>query len=375
MSFINGGSCKIRKMRRSALVSRLIRYLKNELCNYPNKVFIISSMTAVLFSALGSNPSFATTLGVDGARFTINGKPQFMLGISYFSALGIDAKATHGDIDQMHKLGFNWMRVWALWPAFGKNITAFKPDGSPMQPYMNRLKELLQYCDKRGMVVDITMAHGATFDGQPCLPTFEDYLSSIRTLATDLKKYRNWYLDMANEHDIRDARYVSYEDLRKLRDAVKQIDPKRIVTASGGGMDEASLHIALVTAGLDFIAPHLPRQAGSAEQTESITRNCLSVMSKMGHVVPILYQEPFRRDYGNWQPGLNDFLTDAIGAKSVGAAGWCFHNGSNKHAKDGRPRRSFDLRDGPLFSQLDSVEKNLVNQLAGKLASTTWGSP
>jgi|GEM_PF-2953092 hypothetical protein len=57
------------------------------------------------------------------------------------------------------------------------------------------------------------------------------------------------------------------------------------------------------------------------------------------------------------------------------AAGWCFHNGSNEHAKDGRPRRSFDLRDGPLFRQLDNVEKNLVNQLAGKLASTPWGVP
>jgi hypothetical protein len=314
--------------------------------------------------------SFATTtLGINGTRFTINGKPQFMLGISYYSALGIEPKATHADIDRMSKLGFNWMRVWAIWPGFNNNITVFLQDGSPMQPFMNRMKDLLSYCDRRGMIVDITMTQGAQMNGKPCLPTIDDYLSAVRSLASSLKKYRNWYLDMANEHDIRDTRYVSYEDLRRFRDAVKKIDPKRIVTASGGGTDAEALTKDIVTAGLDFIAPHLSRQAGSAKQTESITRQCLAVMQKIGRVAPILYQEPFRRDYGNWQPGLQDFLTDAIGAKSGGAAGWCFHNGSNRNAKDSRPRRSFDLRDGALFSHLDPVEIQAVNQVAKKLAS------
>ena len=35
----------------------------------------------------------------------------------------------------------------------------------------------------------------------------------------------------------------------------------------------------------------------------------------------------------------------------MGAAGWCFHNGDERAAKDGRPRRSFDLREKRLFEE------------------------
>ena len=59
-----------------------------------------------------------------------------------------------------------------------------------------------------------------------------------------------------------------------------QLDPERLVTASFGGhdLDEADLREALLTIGLDFVAPHRPRDAGSAGQTEARTRECLATM-------------------------------------------------------------------------------------------------
>ena len=60
----------------------------------------------------------------------------------------------------------------------------------------------------------------------------------------------------------------------------------------------------------------------------------------------------------------SDFVTDAKAARDGGAAGWCFHNGSSRTTSDGRPRRSFDLRDGSLFAQLDAEEKKALDQLA-----------
>jgi hypothetical protein len=76
--------------------------------------------------------------------------------------------------------------------------------------------------------------------------------------------------------------------------------------------------------------------------------------------VPVHFQEPFRRGYGKWQPGAEDFVDDLKGARAGGAAGWCFHNGDERSAKDGKPRRSFDLREKRLFEQLDEEENRAL---------------
>lgn len=76
------------------------------------------------------------------------------------------------------------------------------------------------------------------------------------------------------------------------------------------------------------------------------------------------YQEPFRRGFGSWEPKAVDFLTDLRGAVAGGAAGWCFHNGSQRTARDGSPRRSFDLHARRLFDQIDKEERNVVASAA-----------
>jgi hypothetical protein len=73
-----------------------------------------------------------------------------------------------------------------------------------------------------------------------------------------LKPHRNWYLDLANERDVRDARYVSPVELKELRELVRRLDPPRLVTASFGGHDlsDQDVRESLLTIGLDFLAPH-----------------------------------------------------------------------------------------------------------------------
>jgi hypothetical protein len=86
--------------------------------------------------------------------------------------------------------------------------------------------------------------------------------------------------------------------------------------------------------------------------------------------VPVHYQEPFRRDFGKWQPKTADFLTDLRNSIKGKAAGWCFHNGDTRAQEDGRPRRSFDMRnsEGRMFDQLDADEKSVVKQVKSILA-------
>ncbi len=99
----------------------------------------------------------ATELGVKDTQFTLNGKPKFLLGISYYGALGAPQESIKQDLDDMESCGLNWLRVWATW---GDGITAVDKKGQPQQPYWDKLKWLVAECDRRGMVVDVTLSRG-----------------------------------------------------------------------------------------------------------------------------------------------------------------------------------------------------------------------
>jgi hypothetical protein len=102
-------------------------------------------------------------------------------------------------------------------------------------------------------------------------------------------------------------------------------------------------------------------------------------MRESGRLIPVHYQEPFRRDFSKgWQPTAEDFRTDLEGAIESGAAGWCFHNGDNRWGRDAQPRRSFDMRQHRLFKQLDSVELEAIKKMAVVVTdqeSSKMGSP
>ncbi len=188
-----------------------------------------------------------------------------------------------------------------------------------------------------------------------------------------LKPHRNWYLDLANEHDVKDSRFVGLVELKSLRDLARRLNPNLPVTASFGGHDltEGDLRDCLLAAQLDFLATHRPRDPGSPARTEERTRACLAAAKAIQHPVPVLYQEPFRHGYAGWEPTAEDFLTDLRGALGGGAAGWCFHNGSERRSPEHQPRRSFDLRAKRLFDQLDPEEQKVVTGVKAVVAAST----
>jgi hypothetical protein len=156
----------------------------------------------------------------------------------------------------------------------------------------------------------------------------------------------------------------SFADLKELRALVRKLDAHRLVTAShAGDISRADLGEYFDTVRVDFLSPHRPRTAASPGQTEATSKEYRVLMKDLGREAPIHYQEPFRRDYGGWQPRAEDFVTDLEAARAGGAAGWCWHNGDNRGAKDGRPRRSFDLREKRLFEQLDEEDARFLTLL------------
>jgi hypothetical protein len=332
------------------------------------RVVLLGVLLLVFRSSAGADSASQarrTRLGIEGTRFTLNGTPTFLLGFSYYGALGASEDFIRRDLEDFQRLGFNWLRVWATWDGFKHSVSAFDLDGKPREPFFSKLRWLIAECDRRGLVVDVTLSRQNSSNpeanaGQ--LPNFDAHLRAVEALCTSFKAHRNWYLDLGNERDVRDRRYVSAEELKRLRARARELDPDRIVTASFGGHDLSSKDIreALVEIGADFLARHRPRSVHSPAQTEAESRACLDAMRTLGRLAPLHDQEPFRRGYTDWQPTAADFVTDLRGAITGGAAGWCFHNGSQRGTPNEEPRRSFDLRTERLWDQLDSEERKFA---------------
>jgi hypothetical protein len=105
-----------------------------------------ASLVCVVAAVLGGQAAMsehATKLGVDGSRFTLDGKPTFLLGMSYYGALGAPADFVRRDLDDLQARGFNWVRVWATWVADGNDVSAVDHDGSAKQPGLARLLTLV----------------------------------------------------------------------------------------------------------------------------------------------------------------------------------------------------------------------------------------
>ncbi|MGC9318649.1 MAG: hypothetical protein ACP5KN_11530 [Armatimonadota bacterium] len=301
----------------------------------------------------------ATELSIDGTRFLLDGQPAFLTGISYYAGLARTPELMARDLDDLRELGVNWLRVWATWDRH-QTQPALDEGGAGVEPAMSALRDLVRLADERGMVVDVTLHRGGV------LKTQQSHLAAVRTISRELLPWRNVYIDVANERDVGDARFVSVEECRELRDAIREIDARRLVTASCVLRSSEALAEFIDTTHADLIAPHLGRGPEDPARTEALVARYLAWMQEIGRSVPVHLQEPFRRDYGSWQPEAEDFLTDLRGAIEGGAAGWCLHNGDNRMTDDRRPRRSFDLRPdrGPFLGLLDDVEREVLSRLS-----------
>jgi len=172
--------------------------------------------------------------GIQGGGFTLDGKATFLMGCSYYAGLGASEENIRADLDDLHRHGFNWVRVWATWAAFDNDVSRWIP--RPGAPAVSR-----QTCVARQGVRRAGHGGGRYAlprrwrEGLAAIGGIEAHRQAVRTPATALKERRNWFIDLSNERNVRDKRFTSMADLRTLRDVVKSIDPKRLVTASHTG--------------------------------------------------------------------------------------------------------------------------------------------
>lgn len=327
------------------------------------------SALVLILLALFAVPVSAVTLGIsaDGRFFTFDGVPTYLNGISYYGGCQISSQSmVTQDLNDMQARGINWLRVWTFWNFNGQYAAPVTDlNGNVQEPYMSRLKYIIQQANNRGMIVDVTMSRNSSQS------TIAQYTQCARTIATELLPYRNVYIDVGNERDVGDSRYISIPDCGNIINAIKAIDPNRICTASGVPANQSDLDYFLTTGHLDFIAPHLCRSQGCSAQTYGTVRTYVTWMTNLGKRVPVHLQEPFRRGYTSYNPVQEDYYRDNSGAKAAEAAGWCFHNGSNPTPP---PYRSFLMNDttGRLFSQIDSIEVDALANIYDTIGGNSW---
>ncbi len=298
----------------------------------------------ILMSAFFLLRAGAVTIGVSGDRFTLNGTPGFLLGVSYF-----DAKNWHAsDLDEIHHLGFNSIRIWIDWADQG----FFDPNGDWRAK--QTLLDLIAAANRRDLAVDVTVLnsdpHTRNSFGVP------QRGKVVRSVFSALKDSKNVIYDIMNEHD-HEGTPASHSDLKELIRIARSSNSNALITVSSTEPHLIDADEMLQTrnvaeeidAGIAMLTPHLRRSSNWYLVTAMRVKMLKDYLVQTGHVMPIYLNEEARRGYRGFYPPAEHLLQAAQSAQAAGAAGYNFHTGA-----------CFDLRTRTLFDQLDSEERKAV---------------
>jgi hypothetical protein len=252
------------------------------------------------------------------------GAPTFLYGLSYYGGLGASEETLKLDLDAVQRHDFNWIRVWATWTAYSNDVAVVDAEGRPRAAQMDRLRRLVADCDRRGLVVDVTIGRGSWTGNPAMLRAPEAHRRAVEVLVEELKAYRNWYLDLANERNLAEFGFTSFAELRDLRASSAPgtrsgWSPPR-TRATSATRTCANTCSPWAWTSCARTGPARPRRPGRRKRVRTRYRE---TMLRLGRVVPLHYQEPLRRGWGAWPPRAEDFVADLRGARAGGAAGWC----------------------------------------------------
>lgn len=193
-------------------------------------------------------------IGIEGTRLTLDGRPFFFQGLSFFNAIYNPAfNAERGMwLRKFLAAGVNALRIWCQWNfAPPRTFVGVDPDhvmygddGAVRERWFARLSEILSDMDRLGMVAEVTaLSHER--ENQLRLAAQE---RAVRELARLLRPHRNVILQIWNE----DSR-----EIRRHCEAARAEDGSRLLTNSPGFSsnlgDDAQNRM------LDLLTPHTVR--------------------------------------------------------------------------------------------------------------------
>jgi hypothetical protein len=314
-----------------------------------------------------------STLGIAGSRFTLRGQPTFLLGVSYFDAVGWRAS----DLDAFQARRFNLIRIFLDWSIIDFKVQRLTPvaprgfvnsDGSLANTAT--LLNLIRACAARGIVVDVTILTALYNAANPISKTLDmaSRERAVRHAVRLLKNEPNVFFDICNEHDVAwggKTTTLTHDDLAVLIRAALAEHPAAIVTVSSGEkhlLNGQNLREELA-AGVRVMTPHFHRTPDWFDRTGDRILAVREAIRAAGRDVPIYLQEEQRRGWNKNNPTAAQMLHAARQAVAAGAAGWVFHTYAG-----------FDLRDKSFLENLDPVEKEVFASLGAEVFGSTKSS-
>lgn len=288
----------------------------------------------------GPQPRGPVSVGISGDKFTVNGQPRFLLGVSYFDASNWRVE----DLDGLAARRFNLIRIWLDWGAPGDGRSFFNGSGALVQG--QKLVNLVRAARARGIIVDVTIL-------DPGL-TFGDVHRALRETATALRAEPNVIIDVMNEHD-HGGGPRSHADVAGFIGSVRSINANVPVTVSSTGghlMSTANIDEEM-GAGVAIVTPHFERTSDWFDRTDERVAFVKNFIASRGRNLPVYLQEEARRGHSGLNPSRDQFLQAAREARDAGAAAWVFHTDAG-----------FELGANSFFGALDPEELNTVNGLA-----------
>jgi hypothetical protein len=217
-------------------------------------------ITIIIFSiSFDPQAQSRNTIEVKGLEFTLNGKPFFYTGVSFFNAIynptfnESDASRKQW-LNKLKSSGINVIRVWAQWDN-GRGFvdvcptcSLYEKDGRIRPQHLNTLKKITQAADELDMIVLFVLFQRESWEENIRLSD-EASDRAVKAMTEELRPFRNVVFQVWNEFDNRTLDYMKI---------IKASDPTRLVTNSpgyGGFLGRYDENAAL-----DFLSPHTTRR-------------------------------------------------------------------------------------------------------------------
>jgi hypothetical protein len=244
-------------------------------------------------------------LAIDGSRLLLDGQPFYFQGLSFFNAI-YNPTFNRSEEERRRWLatfqanGVNALRVWCQWDFTAPRIfvdvaperSMYNAEGEVQVAPLSTLTRIIEMMDSLGMVIEVTLF---SHEKQPNLPV-EAQERAARGMAERLRPYRNLILQIWNEDSTEVLRFF---------EAIKAVDPERIVTNSPGFAGE--LGDEAQNRALDLLTPHTAR-TGVDRFWEVAPQQIATLLERYGK--PVIDDEPARNGTiqfggipGGTQPG------------------------------------------------------------------------
>lgn len=338
--------------------------------------WLIVACALVAASNAGASADILTPrIGISGDSFTINRQPRFLVLISYFDAMRASEETLGIDFQYLREHGFDGIRIFPNWWDFRGGIafggdTLMNDKGQLRLKQVATLQRVLELAARRSLIVDVSFAYEtveglselrADHVGRPQgeLPVNQVHLDAyergLAFLTGALHGYEHVFFDIQNEYNGR-VTHLGDDDVRRLRAAIQQADPNRLVTASLAneiGPEEVARRSN--ETGVDIVGWHESRNPWQFDAMDALVRRAKGETAK-----PIYMGEPAILEGGMT---VESFVTAIAKAKAGGAAAWTFHT-----------RQGFDLSRKPLKDLLTAPEREFVESFREKVDATPWGA-